>query len=154
MDRVRIMTGTIRYVSPMRLFGYPLVAVACGSDFSRNETHGHARGIIAVGDVATGVIAIGGLARGLIAVGGVAAGGVTVAGVGFGALVIAGVAFAQTAFGGVAIGHYAKGRAAVGAHVVSPSRVDHSAAVWFERLGLHRSEILQPATTPAKDLTE
>lgn len=134
------MTRTIRYTSKLSLFGWPLVAVACGSDLSRNEARGHARGFIAVGDVATGVIAIGGLAQGLIAVGGVAVGAVTVAGVGFGALVIAGVAFAQTAFGGVAIGHYAKGGAAVGTHVVSSERVDDSAAEWFTRLGLHNRE--------------
>ncbi len=148
------MTRTIRYTSQMRLFGYPLVSVAWGSDFSRNEAGGHARGIIAVGDVATGVIAIGGLARGLIAVGGVAAGVMTVAGVGFGALVIAGVAIAQTAFGGVAIGHYAKGGAAVGCHVVSAARTDHSAAVWFDRLGLHNSEASQPPELPAKNRAE
>ena len=104
------MSRSIRDASKLRLCGWPLVAVAWGSDFSRNEARGHARGIIAVGDVATGVIAIGGLARGLIAVGGVAACVFTVAGVGFGALVIAGVAIAQTAFGGVAIGHDAKRR--------------------------------------------
>lgn len=131
------MTRTVRYTSKLSLFGLPLLAVAWGSDFSRNEARGHARGIIAVGDVASGVIAIGGLARGLIAVGGVAVGGVTIAGVGFGALVIAGVAFAQTAFGGVAIGHYAKGGATIGAHVVSSERVDASASAWFTRLGLH-----------------
>lgn len=148
------MTRSIRYTSRMRLFGYPLVAVACGSDFSRNESRGHARGIIAVGDVATGVIAIGGLARGLIAVGGVAAGVVTVAGVGFGLLVIAGVAIAQTAFGGVAIGHYVKGGAAVGCHTVSAARVDHSAAVWFHRLGLHNDEAPQPPVPTVKHRAE
>ncbi len=145
------MTRSIRHTSQMQLFGYPLVAVAYGSDFSRNESRGHARGIIAVGDVATGVIAIGGLARGLIAVGGVAVGVVTVAGVGFGALVIAGVAIAQMAFGGVAVGHYAKGGAVIGGHVVSPARVDHSAAVWFNRFGLHDGETPQPTVkSPAE----
>jgi hypothetical protein len=124
------MTRSIRYTSQLRLFGWPLVAAAWGSDFSRNEARGHARGIIAVGDV------------------------VTVAGVGFGALVIAGVAIAQTAFGGVAIGHYAKGGAAIGCHVVSAARVDHSAAVWFDRLSLHQSEASQPTEPPVKNRAE
>ena len=136
----------VRYTSQLRLWGWPLLAVAQGPDASHNETRGHARGIIALGDVATGVIAIGGLARGLIAVGGVAVGLVTVAGVGLGAFVIAGVALAHTAFGGVAIGHYAKGGAAVGPHVVSANRVDQSAARWFRRLGLHEQEIPQTDT--------
>ena len=79
------MPRSIRYTSRLRLFGWPLVAIAQGVDFSRNEQRGHARGIIALGDIATGIIAIGGVARGLIAVGGVAVGLVTVAGVGLGA---------------------------------------------------------------------
>ena len=146
------MARTVRYTSQLRLWGWPLLAVAQGPDASRNETLGHARGIIALGDVATGVIAIGGLARGLIAVGGVAVGLVTVAGVGLGAFVIAGVALAQTAFGGVAIGHYAKGGTAIGAHVVSSERTDHSAAVWFGRLGLHTDKESQPNQSPGKNL--
>lgn len=140
------MAQTVRYASKVGLFGWPLLVVACGPDASSNENRGHAKGIVALGDVATGVIAIGGLARGVFAVGGVAAGLVTVAGVGFGALVIAGVAIAQTAFGGVAIGQYAKGGAAVGLHVVSATRIDDSAAVWFSRLGLHERQAL-PAPT-------
>lgn len=134
------MARTIRYTSSLCLGKWPLLAIAQGPDASRNETRGHAQGIVALGDTATGVIAIGGLARGVIAVGGVAVGLITVAGVGFGAFVIAGVALAQTAFGGVAIGQYAKGGAAVGQHVVSAKRVDESAAIWFRRLGLHSEE--------------
>lgn len=131
------MARSIRYTSRLCFFGWPLVAVAQGPDLSHGETRGHARGIVAFGDVASGIIAIGGVARGLIAVGGVAVGLVTVAGVGFGALVIAGVALGQTAFGGVAIGQYAKGGVAIGMHVVSPKRVDDSAAEWFGRMRLH-----------------
>ena len=98
---------------------------------ARRESRGKARGILAIGDVATGVIAVGGIARGVIAIGGLGFGLVTVAGVGFGALVIAGVALGQTSFGGVAVGHYAKGGVAIGGHIVSKDRTDHSAAVWF-----------------------
>lgn len=141
------MAQSIRYSSSLKVCGWPLLAVACGPNASLQESRGNARGIIALGDVATGVIAIGGLARGVIAVGGVAAGLLTVAGVGFGGLVIAGVALGQTAFGGVAIGQYAKGGVAVGAHQVSSKRVDDSAAEWFHRLGLHnrKSRPNQPA---------
>lgn len=139
------MAQSIRYTSRVCLRKWPLLAVALGPDASRNETRGHAKGIIALGDVATGVIAIGGLAHGLIAVGGVAVGLITVAGVGLGAFVIGGVALAQTAFGGVAIGQYAKGGAAVGPHVVSSKRVDESAAEWFGRLGLHDQKTSQPS---------
>lgn len=137
------MNECVRYESACRIFGWPLLAIARGADPARQESRGEARGIIAVGDVATGIIAVGGIARGLIAIGGLGFGLVTVAGVGLGGLVIAGVAIAQTAFGGVAVGHYAKGGVAVGAHIVSSERTDHSAAVWFSRLGLHPPETEQ-----------
>lgn len=139
------MPRTVRYVSQATLFGLPLLAIAQGAEHSRNEERGHARGIIAIGDVATGVIAIGGIARGLIAVGGVGFGLFTVAGVGIGALVIAGVAVAQTALGGVAVGQYAKGGVAVGVRVISSKRVDQEAVDWFRRLKLHGHEA-RPST--------
>lgn len=148
------MSESIRYESSCRILGWPLLAIARGADPARQDGHGKAHGIVAVGDVATGVFAVGGIARGVIAIGGLGFGLVTVAGVGIGALVIAGVSIAQTAFGGVAVGHYAKGGVAVGAHIVSSKRTDHSAAVWFSRLGLHPQETSQsseePATKPAE----
>ena len=52
----------------------PLISIAVGADWSRAERNGHARGIIAIGDIATGVIAIGGIARGLFSLGGIAIG--------------------------------------------------------------------------------
>ena len=146
------MKRTVRYSSTWGVFGWPLLAIAQGPDPSKNEARGHARGIIALGDLATGVIAIGGLARGAIAIGGVAVGLLTVAGVGLGAFVIAGVAIAQTAFGGVAIGQYAKGGTAIGVEVVSSKRVDDGAAVWFSRLGLHNREVPQSTEPPTKNL--
>ncbi len=145
------MARTIRYTSQLRLWGWPLLSISRGPDAAHNETRGHARGIIAFGDIATGVIAIGGVARGLIAVGGIAIGVISVAGVGLGAFVIAGVAVAQTAFGGVAIGQYAKGGAAIGPHVVSSKRVDESAAIWFRRLGLHEQKASPPEKTSATE---
>lgn len=47
----------------------PLLSVAIGPDAARRELNGRARGIVAIGDIATGVIAIGGIARGLVAIG-------------------------------------------------------------------------------------
>jgi hypothetical protein len=51
------------------------VAIALGPDSERRQVRSHARGVIAIGDIATGVVAIGGLAAGGLAVGGVAVGG-------------------------------------------------------------------------------
>ena len=141
------MPRTVRFMSKAKLFGLPLLAISQGPKLSLNEKRGDARGIIAIGDVATGVIAIGGIARGLIAVGGVGFGLFTVAGVGVGALAIAGVAVAQTAFGGVAVGQYAKGGVAVGVRVISSTRVDQEAVELFRRLKLHSREVASSAPT-------
>ncbi len=139
------MARTVRYRSKIGVAGWPLLVISQGPDDSAQEVRGHARGIIAIGDIATGVIAIGGLARGFIAVGGLAIGVVTVAGVGLGAFVIAGVAIAQTAFGGVAIGQYAKGGVAVGSSVISAQHTDEPAISWFSRLGLHQPTARRPS---------
>lgn len=143
------MAKTVRYASRISLCGWPLLCIARGPDLARKESRGHAKGFIAIGDVATGFIAIGGLASGVIAVGGLAIGLLTVAGVGIGAFVIGGVALAHTAFGGVAVGQYAKGGAAIGTHVVCSKQVDDSAAIWFSRLGLHTRVATQGTKPPA-----
>ena len=70
--------NTIRYRSAQTLFGRPLVAVAFGPDLVKRERRGHARGIIAIGDVATGWVAVGAMARGFLAVGGLAFGGIAI----------------------------------------------------------------------------
>jgi len=53
---------SIRYRSSASLANIPLLSIALGPDLEKGEWRGHARGIIAIGDVATGVIAFGGLA--------------------------------------------------------------------------------------------
>jgi len=60
----------IRISSTTTICGYPLYHIAVGGDAESNELRGHAKGIVAIGDIATGVIAIGGVAKGFIAVGG------------------------------------------------------------------------------------
>ena len=86
-------TRFVRYRSTRTLFGQPLVAIAFGPDFVRQERHGHARGIIAIGDAATGWLAIGALARGIVALGGFAFGGIALGGLAVGVLSFAGLAF-------------------------------------------------------------
>jgi len=105
---------TVRYQSSRTLFGRPLVAVAFGPNYFADERRGHARGIIAIGDVATGWLALGALARGFIAVGGLAFGGIALGGLGVGIIGIAGVAFGAAAIGGFAAGGIALGGVALG----------------------------------------
>ncbi len=121
----------------------PFYDIAIGPDLSRGEMRGHAKGIIALGDMATGVVALGGLARGVVALGGLAAGVVSFGGLSLGVLAAAGglaigsLAFGGGAVGGVAVGggavgYYACGGAAAGAHVWSPLRRDPEAAAFFK----------------------
>ena len=137
----------VRYRSAAEFGGLPLVAIATGPDLAKGELRGHARGILAIGDIATGVVALGGLARGLFAFGGLALGVVTLGGASFGALLAAGGlavgsfafgggAVGWTAVGGAAAGTYACGGGAFGESVISPARRDAGAIAHFERLGL------------------
>jgi hypothetical protein len=124
------------------LAGLPFYDIAMGPDPSRGERMGHARGFIAIGDMATGVIAAGGFARGVLAVGGCAVGVLSFGGLSigalaaFGGLAIGGIAFGGGALGGVAlgggaVGYYACGGAAAGEYVVASNRVDAEAQRFF-----------------------
>jgi Short C-terminal domain len=144
----------VRRQSSRKLFGLPLWAIAVGPDWERGEMRGHARGIFAVGDMATGWFACGGLARGIFAVGGLAIGLFALGGAAIGVLVavgggaigvlvavgggaIGGLAFGGGAIGGIAIGggacgYYAFGGGAAGVHTVSSMHQDPAALEFFE----------------------
>jgi hypothetical protein len=125
----------------------PFYDIAVGPDLEKGEFRGHARGIIAIGDMATGVLALGGLARGVIAVGGLAAGLFTVGGLSIGllsaigglaigSLALGGGAVGGVALGGGAAGYYACGGGAVGKHVIAPFHRDREAQAFFREYGL------------------
>ncbi len=110
------------YKSERTLFGLPLVHINLG-----RRDH-WARGIIAVGNIATGIVALGGIAAGLFSLGGVsfglllalgavALGGVSVGGVAFGLLAWGGIALGWLAVGGCAVGVYAAGGVAAASKV-------------------------------------
>jgi len=138
-----------RYRSSLSFADMPLLAIAVGPDPERGELRGHAKGIVALGDIATGVIAMGGLARGLFAFGGLAIGGLTLGGVSIGIVVaIGGLAIGSLALGGAAVGgvavgggaagYYACGGGGFGKHVASPMTQDPEAHAFFARYGLGR----------------
>jgi hypothetical protein len=138
---LRNRAGALRWRSEAQLGGLPLVSIAIGPDPPRGEIRGHAKGVVAIGDLATGWLALGGLARGGIAIGGVAIGLVSLGGVGLGLLTLGGAAIGGVAFGGAAvgavavggaaIGYYALGGAAIGKHVVSEMVQDPEALRFF-----------------------
>lgn len=150
---------TVRHRSAAEFGGLPLLAIATGPDPAKGQRRGHARGIVAIGDVATGVFAIGGVARGLVALGGVAVGIVSFGGTSLGALAAAGGlaigtvavgggAAGWTALGGGAVGTYACGGGAFGEHVVSATRQDPEAVRHFAEHGL--GAVCGPGTARAR----
>jgi hypothetical protein len=137
----------VRKRASFELFGLPAYDIALGPDPEKGEMRGHARGFIAIGDMATGVFAVGGLARGVVALGGLALGAVTFGGgsigmvLAIGGLAIGSLAFGGGAVGGVAIGggacgYYAAGGGAAGKYVVSAGRRDPEAVEFFQRYHL------------------
>jgi hypothetical protein len=145
---------TVRRRSEASFLGLPVWEIAVGPDLERGEPRGHARAIIAIGDIATGWLAIGGFARGIIALGGCAVGGISLGGVSlglFGALgglavgtialggaavglvALGGGALGYVAMGGGAIGHYAAGGDAAGHFILTARRQDPEAVRFFQQ---------------------
>ncbi len=91
------------YRSATRLFGLPLLHVAFGADPQSGRVC-RARGIVAIGNIATGVLAIGTVAYGGVALGAWAVGGLAMGGGALGALTLAGVSLGLFSAGGIAIG--------------------------------------------------
>jgi hypothetical protein len=151
----RVLESGTRYRSKATLLGLPVIDVALGP--KHGELRGRAKGIIAVGDIATGGIAVGGFARGIVAVGGFslggfslggasvglfaalgggALGGIAIGGGAAGAVAQGGGALGYVAQGGGAAGVYARGAGAWGAHVISlqPPVNDPAAVEMFDKL--------------------
>ena len=128
----------VRKRSEAEFLGLPLWEIATGPDPEKGEIRGHAKAIIAIGDIATGFLAIGGYARGGIALGGLAIGAIALGGAAVGALLavggaaVGGIALGGAAAGGIAMGggaagYYAFGGGAYGEFVVSATRRDPQA---------------------------
>jgi hypothetical protein len=150
-DEVRLLRGRrpgcVRYRSAAGIGDVPLVSIALGPDLEKGEWRGYARGVIAIGDVATGLVAIGGVATGGLCIGGVSLGLASFGGLALGVLLavgglavggtaVGGAAAGRVAVGGGAVGVYACGGGAFGTHVVSPARRDPEAEAFFQEHGL------------------
>lgn len=136
----------VRKRASWEIAGVPFYHIAIGPDLNRGELRGHAKGIIAVGDIATGVLALGGLARGVVALGGFAIGLVSLGGLSLGVLAaVGGLAIGSAALGGGAVGavavgggaagYYACGGGAFGKHVVDATQRSAEAERFFARYG-------------------
>ena len=101
------------YKSKRTLFGLPLIHINCGYGLR------WARGILAVGNVATGVFAFGGVSAGLFSLGGVALGLLlALGGVALGVIAIGAVAAGLLAWGGVVLGWLSVGGVAKGVYAM------------------------------------
>ena len=87
------------YISPIKVFGLPLIHVRLGYGPRL------AKGIIAIGNCAVGVVALGGYSLGLLSFGGLSLGLL---------FALGGVSFGLAALGGLAVGGFAVGGCAVG----------------------------------------
>jgi len=141
--RLRGGYRSVRRRASFSILGLPAFDIAIGPDLAKGEMRGHARGFLAIGDIATGVLALGGWARGVVAIGGMATGLLALGGLSIGLLLALGggaigaVAFGggaagAVAVGGGAVGYYACGGGGAGTHVVSAARRDPEAVAFFE----------------------
>ena len=105
----------MEYRSEQVLGSLPVLHVSVGGrQVDGRYRLGRARGVVAVGDVATGLVAIGGVAIGLVSVGGVAVGLVALGAVAIGLVAVGAVAIGLFAAGAVAIGLTAMGAVTAG----------------------------------------
>lgn len=119
-----------RYRSNLMMFGIPLIHIALGPH--EDGPRGRARGIVAIGDIATGVFALGGIARGVFAIGGLAVGLVALGGMAIGLLTCLG----GLAIGGLAVGGFAGGVVAHGGFAAGGIADGGLAAGYVARGGL------------------
>jgi transcriptional regulator with XRE-family HTH domain len=99
------------YVSKITLFRLPLIHINTGYGFRR------AKGIIAIGNVATGIFAFGGVGFGLVSLSGLSTGMLALGGFSIGALSFGGLAIGLVSFGAVSIGYHAIGAVALAKEV-------------------------------------
>jgi hypothetical protein len=148
--RLVLRGETVEYRSMRELLGLPLVHIAAGRR-PPGTPRRHAKGWLAVGDVATGVLAFGSRAYGGVAFGGIAfgafswggigagivtwsgiAGGViALGGLSLGWLSVGGLAVGHTAIGGIAYGQFAVGGLPYGTHVLANGIADPAAKEHF-----------------------
>ncbi len=112
------------YKSQRTLFGMPLIHI----NFQYRGL-GRARGIIAIGNVATGIFALGGVSAGLVSLGGVSVGLLSLGGASVGLLTLGGLALGLLAWGGFASGYFAFGGLAVGVYAAGGAALGARVAV-------------------------
>ena len=122
-ERIRNTYGGFEYKSRAQIDGTPVIHINIGRGLKK------AKGVIAIGNVATGVVAIGGAAFGVVAVGGMGVGIVTLGGFALGVLALGGLSLGYIALGGVALGYMAIGGVAFGQNALGGVAIAKDIAV-------------------------
>ena len=135
------------YKSKRTLFGLPLVHVNCGPGIH------WARGIIAIGNIATGFVALGGIAAGLLSLGAVSLGLLLALGaLSVGIIAIGGVALGWFAWGGIVCGIYSVGGIALASKIAIGGLASAPLAFGSEVNGA-QTWIIPPGRLPADQLS-
>lgn len=112
------------YRSKRMLWGMPLIHInLCYRGFCR------AKGIIAIGNIATGIIAIGSISAGVFSLGCISAGILSLGALAVGLLGIGGISIGLAAFGGIAVGILAVGGVSVGMYAAGGCAIGSKIAV-------------------------
>lgn len=134
------------YKSKRTLFGLPPVHI--NLSYGRFSGLRRAKGIIAIGNIATGILAFGGISAGIFSLGGISGGLFSLGGLSLavllslGGLSIGGIAFGGLALGifacgGCAIGVYSIGGAAIAAQIASGGTAYGTVAIGNHPSGIH-----------------
>ncbi len=112
------------YRSKREFHGLPLVHInVCDRGLCR------AKGIIAIGNIATGVVAIGAVAAGVVSIGAVTVGLLALGAMAVGILALGAIGLGLFAFGGLVLGYLSMGGCAIGTYAVGGSAVASRVAV-------------------------
>lgn len=146
-----VIRPTYEYKSKKQLFGLPLVHINIGWGFRK------AKGIIAIGNIATGFLSIGGVSMGILSLGALSTGllsigGISLAlliafgGLAIGTVAVGGAAFGVFAVGGAAIGVYSLGGLAVGSRIAAGGFARGYIAIGDKTYGIITFNINNPIT--------
>lgn len=127
---IRYVPWHYEYKSTRTFRGLPLIHINLGS--GRLFVPGgirRAKGVIAIGNIATGIFAFGALSSGIISIGGVSAGLLSIGGFALGLLLaLGGLSIGTVSFGGLAIGILSVGGCAVGVYALGGAAIGQKIA--------------------------
>ncbi len=129
------------YKSKASLFGIPLVHINVGFGIRR------AKGIIAVGTVATGLVSLGAISLGLLAFGAIAAGLLAIGAFALGGLTFGGFSVGVIAIGGIAVGVYSIGGISLASNVALGAVANAEIAIGDVVSGKHTFETVNNSMT-------